>query len=450
MKLRKIKYRDHPILGNLVLDFYNQETGTPYSTVIFAGENGTGKTTILESVSTFLNLRSFKPFEYIEYESAGATLTAVPIQLPNMHEDFFEIIDSAGKRRQITSNKSNNFASIESDTQDPRHFGCVFSKARSDYKTKKIISTTASSLDSAKYDIDESDDFSSLKQLLIDVENQDNSGYAEINKGSPNSPQSWSAFYPTSKLFRFKNAFDNFFENIEYEKVSDENNEKIIRFKKHNKSIAIDDLSTGEKQIVFRGIYLLKNQKQLDGAVCMIDEPELSMHPKWQIKALRYYKNLFSEGAVQKAQLFFATHSDFIVEEALRYQTDTLVIVLTENNGFIEAKRICTPSVLPSITSAETNYLAFDVPSNDYHIELFGWLQHKENLTSVKSCDTFIANHPKFNSALHSLNSTSPTGTTYLTLCTYIRNAIDHPNPNTPYTDNQLRTSIELLVEICK
>ena len=39
----------------------------------------------------------------------------------------------------------------------------------------------------------------------------------------------------------------------------------------------------------------------------MVDEPELSMHPKWQKNILRYYKNLFTDNnEVQIAQLFFA------------------------------------------------------------------------------------------------------------------------------------------------
>lgn len=37
----------------------------------------------------------------------------------------------------------------------------------------------------------------------------------------------------------------------------------------------------------------------------MVDEPELSMHPKWQKNILRYYKNLFTDNnGVQIAQLF--------------------------------------------------------------------------------------------------------------------------------------------------
>src|SRR5690606_78649 len=126
----------------------------------------------------------------------------------------------------------------------------------------------------------------------------------------------------------------------------------LILFKKNNKEISIDNLSTGEKQIVFRGIYLLRNNQQLKQSAIMIDEPELSMHPRWQQNILQYYKSLFTEAGNQLAQMFIATHSEYVIKEALTDVGNTLVVVLKNNNGIIETKSITAPSVLPSITSA--------------------------------------------------------------------------------------------------
>ena len=53
--ITKVKWNNHEILGNLELNF-TKDDGSPYSTIVLAGENGTGKTTILETLSTFLNL----------------------------------------------------------------------------------------------------------------------------------------------------------------------------------------------------------------------------------------------------------------------------------------------------------------------------------------------------------------------------------------------------------
>ncbi|MDP1727976.1 MAG: AAA family ATPase [Bacteroidota bacterium] len=448
MKIKKVKWKNHPILGDLELDFIDTTTGDPFDTIIFAGENGTGKTTILESISTFLNRGSFEYFDSIEYIINGRIYKAVPLIHPNI-KDFYNMIDDSGTTTAMNSNKNNNPTAIDTNTLDIRHYGCIFSKARADYRTTKITSTTTKALDLEKYDIDDEDDFTSSKQLIVDVQNQDNSSYAEINKNLGATPKSWNEFYPTSNIYRFKNAFDNFFNKLEYEKVTDNNSEKEILFKKNDKFISIDKLSTGEKQIVFRGIYLLKNNNKLNGSAIMVDEPELSMHPKWQKNILKYYKDLFTETDIQKTQLFIATHSEHVLNEALKDKAQNIVIALNETSGVINAKRIDAPSVLPSITNAETNYLAFDIVSNDYHIELYGWLQQKESKSTVKSCDDFIKAHHLYSSTTHDKPS-SFGNTNYETLSTFVRNAIDHPDLTRTYTEIELRTSTELLIELCR
>lgn len=448
MKIKKVKWENHPILGDLELDFLDTSNSAPYDTILFAGENGTGKTTILETISTFLNRGSFEYFEFIEYIVNGKIYKAVQANHSTV-KDFYSMIDDAGNATPIHANKNNNAQLIDTNILDIRHYGCVFSKARADYKTQKITSTTTKILDSEKYDNDQEDDFTSLKQLIVDVQNQDTSDYAEINESLGSTPKTWNDFYITSKIYRFKNAFDTFFDKLKYEKVTNMNSEKAILFKKNNNSISIDKLSTGEKQIVFRGIYLLRNNKKLDGAAIMVDEPELSMHPKWQKNILKYYQDLFTESGNQKTQIFIATHSEHLVSQALKDRAKNLVVILNETGGIINAKKIVAPSVLPSITSAETNYLAFDIVSNDYHIELYGWLQRKESKTTVKSCDNYIKQHLLYNASIHG-KSSSNGSTTYETLSTFIRNAIDHPEPSRTFTESELRISIELLIELCR
>jgi predicted ATP-binding protein involved in virulence len=454
MRIRRVKWKDHPVLGSLELDFINTASGQPFRTVIFAGENGAGKTTVLEDLSSFLNLGSFAMFEYIEYTVNGSVYKAIPTSddttYPTYQQNFFDVINPDGTTQRVRSDKTNNPAQIRENPLDLRHYGCVFSKARSDYKTQKITSTSTSKLDSEKYDTDTNDDFTSLKQLIVDVVNQDNADYMEMNKLLGATPQPWPDYYPTSRVYRFKSSFDTFFEGLAYDRVKDEAGEKSIVFTKNGKPVPIDKLSTGEKQIVFRGIYLLKNSGILDNAAVMIDEPELSMHPKWQEKILQYYMGLFSSvDGTQKAQLFFATHSDHVLKHALADKANNLVIVLEREGDNIRTKRIDSPSVLPSITSAETNFLAFDLISNDYHIELYGWLQDKESKSTVKSCDDYIVAQRQYDPALHARPSRFGC-THYRSLPTYIRNVIHHPSPRNTFTHAELRTSISLLIDLLK
>ena len=115
----------------------------------------------------------------------------------------------------------------------------------------------------------------------------------------------------------------------------------------------------------------------------------------------------------------------------------------------ITPNKVTTPSVLPTITAAETNYIAFDIASIDYHIELYGYLQTKENKHTIKDCDDFILNHSLYDQQQY-YKPYSYGRTNYNTLPTYIRNAIDHPDSSHTYTDEELRKSIEFLIQLLK
>ena len=451
--IRKIKWNNHDILGNLELDFTKPD-GSIYNTIVLAGENGTGKTTILETLSTFLNLGSIEAFEYIKYVVDGVPYTIS--QRANVNPELgFHVRknESDGTTQTIRTNRNNSPQLIDSDLSDLRHYGFSYSKARSGFNTQKVKSTTTQQLDSEKYENDSNDDFTSVKQLIVDIDAQDNSEWMRITKAGMQTP--FATFKQTSKVYRFEKAFNEFFGTVKFKGVDNTNPDEIkILFEKHGKEISIDSLSTGEKQIVFRGAHLLKNINSMSGGIALIDEPELSMHPKWQQKVLKYYRSLFNKNGSQDAQIIIATHSEYVLRSALEDRDNILIIVLSDDNGSIHSKNITAPTILPTITSAETNYLAFGILSVDYHIELYGYLQNKTGNDTVKSCDDYIAQSAFFNSALHTKKSsfTNQRGytTNYQTLPTYIRNLIDHPDPTQNYTQEEFKHSIELLIELCR
>ena len=452
--IRKIKWNNHDILGDLELDFTKPD-GSIYNTIVLAGENGTGKTTILETLSTFLNLGSIEAFEYISYLADGIpyTITSKPEDTPQLgyHSRKNE---ADGVVQVIRSNRNSNFRSIATDRADLRHYGFSYSKARSGFNTQKVKSTTIQQLDSDKYENDTKDDFTLIKQLIVDIDAQDNSEWMRITESGVGT--SFSTFKQTSKKYRFEKAFNDFFDTVKFRGVDNTNSEEIkILFEKHGRDIPVDSLSTGEKQIVFRGAHLLKNINSMSGGIVLVDEPELSMHPKWQQKVLQYYRSLFNKNGIQDAQMIIATHSEYVLRSALEDRDNVLIIVLSDDNGTIRSKSITAPTILPSVTSAETNYLAFGILSVDYHIELYGYLQNKTGKNTVKSCDDYIAAQGTlFNPSLHEKTSsyTNQQGHTinYRTLPTYIRNLIDHPDPALSYTQEEFKDSIELLIELCR
>lgn len=461
MKIRSLQFNQNKILGNLQLDFINPSTGLPYDTILLVGENGVGKTTILTEISNFLGGDVlYSHFSRMEY-NAGENDDTFKITIVDENNPYLfnREVNSQNERLEYGrhSSSGHNIDRMNNDINDPRHYGSLISLPRSAYSTKQISNVGVSELDTSIHEKDTENDFTSLKQLLVDLSGLDSEDFTEQHRLG--NPISISEFEESSRMSRFTKAFDNFFDAMKFSCIKGENGHKEIYFSKYGNAIPIDSLSTGEKQIVFRGIFLLRNLNKLKGGVLLIDEPELSLHPKWQNKILRYYQTLFTDpvsGDLQ-VQIILATHSERILSSAFDKPNINGVIVLRNGGGNISASIVNAPGVHPSVTSAETIYLAYDVPTVDYHIELFSYIQRINGSINgelnVKQTDDYIINHATYNPAIHArpdvfTNPRNNRTTNYATLPTFIRNRIDHPNPGNTFTSDQLKLSIELMREI--
>ena len=80
---------------------------------------------------------------------------------------------------------------------------------------------------------------------------------------------------------------------------------------KNSVKISIDDISTGEKTLLSKVLYLYI--KEIKDSVILIDEPELSLHPRWQSQVLKLYENFAKEN---NCQIIIATHSPHIIGSA--------------------------------------------------------------------------------------------------------------------------------------
>ena len=454
--ITKIKWKNHNILGKLELDFTKKD-GTPYNTVIIAGENGCGKTKILSSLAAALSEKYFDNFDYIEYVTSSGKKESYPTKL-----DYGESISLQSSNPKKDGFRSDG--SADDNDFDINTCGVAYAKARSELVEIFYNSIAKNELDSEKISMD-SDDTTKIVQFLIDISEHDNfdlkklldENNDDVKGNSISLEEKIKSFKENARLYRFEQAFNNFFENIKFKNIVNSSDKKKILFIKFSKDISIDELSLGEKQIVFRGSYLLKNQKILDGGIVLIDEPELSMHPLWQEKVLGYYRDLFTVEGEQTVQMIVATHSEYVIKSALEDKGNALVISLKNNNGIIEVNKVDTPQVLQTITLAETNYFTFNIISTDYHIQLYGYLQYLTGNDAITSCDNYIANYiinknKDRNVFIKPSSYTNQNGNTtnYQTLSTYIRNNIDHPDNGNKYTEDELKASIELLIEIIK
>lgn len=140
-----------------------------------------------------------------------------------------------------------------------------------------------------------------ISQLLVDIRSADNEDLAvwtTQNPGVAAPPEIIG-----KRTLRFRNAISSMFPNKKLKTVSRVEGKHRIDFEEHGRTISLDDLSSGEKQIVFRGGFVLRDLANIQGGIVLIDEPELSLHPHWQARILGFYQNLLPPEKQSKAQL---------------------------------------------------------------------------------------------------------------------------------------------------
>ena len=321
IKIRKLKFNNHPVLKNLELNFCDTNDQA-VDTVIFAGENGTGKSTILD---VLYQLASYN----LEHE--------IDVEIEQDREiKLLSFRYSDNQTLWCHSGDGNKWLQLSRQYQRAFPFNGIFSDVDINFHSSSLSSVTSLSLDSVSTPHRSNNNLpKEVDQLLIDIQALDDSELAAKYREAKNLNRSTDNLQIDERMGRFKNAFAKIFEDLTFSRIDNKENRKVIFFKKNGVEIPIEQLSSGEKQIVYRGCFLLKDVNALKGGFVFIDEPEISLHPLWQEKILDYYKSIFTdEKSHQTSQIFVVTHSPFIVHN--KYRINDKVIVLNRDiNGTI-------------------------------------------------------------------------------------------------------------------
>lgn len=288
---------------------------------VLVGANGTGKTTILEVIYNVLSGN-------IEYFFDDDNFKSVTVELENNYRIKI-------RHNEIYINDEKVDTSNEFFTKQK----VIYFPSEVAFKNYEI--TGPSKLDTIDKDITLNADKmgKDLKQFLVNQKYQDLSDIADGNTENAN------------RINRFKQIYNEFLSGKKFVGIDNDSFEPIFELDDTKKRITIEKLSSGEKQIFYKGGSLIQygeNKK----IIVLIDEPEISMHPEWQQKILKFYRNINPN-----AQFAFATHSPHIVSCCKK--EEIRVIEKKENTLYVNNDIVNTYG----LTNEEILFNIFDLNS---------------------------------------------------------------------------------------
>lgn len=174
-----------------------------------------------------------------------------------------------------------------------------------------------------------------------------------------------------------------------------------------------------------------KVEENIPSIVYAIEEPETSQHTEHQKKLIQAFLGLSNTA---NTQVILTTHSAALVKE-LQFPHLRLV----KSDGTTKTIENVLPNRLPYPSLNEVNYLAFSEITEEYHNELYGYIELESEMTNYRNGKTTMA--------YNRLRRDGSVVTENIILTDYIRHQIHHPENtnNTRYTFQQLSDSTNLM-----
>ena len=426
---------------------------------VFVGENGCGKTSILDAIAlSLLEYRgeSFSvddlndPKEYCLIEALAKEPFEVKSSMPK--GSFFSkgFLFKAGLRdRKASSFLSSMIVSdLYYNSVDPEKpkIGSPDSRvsvnnpfsgkrfSENDFLVldkNRLYQIKAGTFSSTRFDrLMEDLDYQYVKSKDV-VPNLNNALFEIIKQAKPSNEYLKKSIIKFRELTEIESNLD-FIDNYHPYRTA-----SFVCRKENNQQIKISSLGSGYEMIftlIYSYFLSLQSGKQL---IVIIDEPELHMHPKLQQRLLKFILSISKD-----AQVFISTHSPLLIKQ-LSGCSSVEINVINKNYTISSMQE----RMLPYVSSNETNYLAFDLPTEEYHNELYEYLllSYGNENNSIKEFDNrfFVKEHKESKEYPWKGNPNE------VSFHTFVRNQIHHRIENGIATEDNLRQSIERMREYC-
>ena len=331
MKIKNIHIEEFNGLENLDINFESE--GKVLDLIVLAGIKGSGKTRVLESIRYWFEMFRSK---------------AVNVEL-FYEENEIEVLESLMNNEGLTE--------IEKEAQKDIEFTDCLRNIKFynyDYRHNKIENRNYNSKIISR-------SFEKLKIFpkIIYVPTEIN--FEKIKKAQTNLKKEYSFInivdsyeikdipsYIATRISKVANEEENLtmgqvrkkvfaeingiFEILELDvklsEISKDENSMPIFTDSSGKKFGINELSSGEKQLFLRTLAI--KMLEPENSIIMIDEPELSLHPKWQQKIIDVYKKIGKNN-----QIILATHSPHILGSV---EKESIILLVKNKNGVVEVR----------------------------------------------------------------------------------------------------------------
>ena len=323
MKIEKVHIKNVKGIKDLELSFKKDDK--ILDLIVLAGVNGSGKTTILEAIKDFFNNANVN---YSHLEKSNVNLAV-----------FFE--DFEKNKIEEAEKYSDNFKHALWEFFNTLRSYDYYRKDSNDYYQNQIAK---------RFDIPPKIIYVPAENKFEEIQTYSTTllkKYEFINIINSNVIKDIPSYIATRRNYLATIEEDLTMKEIT-NKVVDEINGifnileldvKLKGFSKDEKTMPIfensageefdiNDLSSGEKQLFLRTLSIKMLEPK--NSIILIDEPELSLHPKWQQRIIEVYKKIGENN-----QIIIATHSPHILGSV---SSENIFILYRDENGKIEAK----------------------------------------------------------------------------------------------------------------
>ena len=323
MKIEKVRIKNVKGIKDLELSF--KKDNKILDLIVLAGVNGSGKTTILEAIKDFFN-NKYLNFNKPEKSNVNLDIFFEDFEKKNIKE----IEKSSGNYRHKLWEFFNGLMLYSFDKND-KNASYEIQIARYFKNPPKIIYVPANN---SFQEVETETTTLSIEYQFINTINSNVIGdipsyIATRRNYLATIEEDLTMKEVTNKVVNEINGIFDILElDVKLKGFSKDEKTMPIFENSAGEEFDINDLSSGEKQLFLRTLSIKMLEPK--NSIILIDEPELSLHPKWQQRIIEVYKKIGENN-----QIIVATHSPHILGSV---SNENIFILYRNENGKIEAK----------------------------------------------------------------------------------------------------------------